>query len=334
MDTIAVLIPCYNESRTIEKVVADWKQTLPEAAIYVYDNNSSDSTDELARKAGAIVRYEYQQGKGNVVRRMFREIDALCYIMVDGDDTYPAQAGPAMAELVLSGKADMVVGDRLSSTYFTENKRPFHNFGNTIVRSCINHLFGSEIRDIMTGCRAFSYLFVKTFPVLSRGFEIETEMSIHAVDKNMALKNVVVEYRDRPEGSTSKLNTFSDGARVLRTILRLYRDYQPMRFFGAAALFLTLLAAVFFFPVLLEYLKTGLVPRFPTLIICGFCAIAALLSLFTGMILQTLAARNRQDFEYRLIQAQKDLARSGPMPQRPCPPAPARRGSFPGSSAE
>ena len=334
MDTIAVLIPCYNESRTIEKVVADWKQALPEAAIYVYDNNSSDATDELARKAGAIVRYEYQQGKGNVVRRMFREIDALCYIMVDGVDTYPAQAGPAMAELVLSGKADMVVGDRLSSTYFTENKRPFHNFGNTIVRSCINHLFGSEIRDIMTGCRAFSYLFVKTFPVLSRGFEIETEMSIHAVDKNMALKNVVVEYRDRPEGSTSKLNTFSDGARVLRTILRLYRDYQPMRFFGAAALFLTLLAAVFFFPVLLEYLKTGLVPRFPTLIICGFCAIAALLSLFTGMILQTLAARNRQDFEYRLIQAQKDLARSGPMPQRPCPPAPARRGSFPGSSAE
>ena len=324
MDTIAVLIPCYNESRTIEKVVADWKQALPEAAIYVYDNNSSDATDELARKAGAIVRYEYQQGKGNVVRRMFREIDALCYIMVDGDDTYPAQAGPAMAELVLSGKADMVVGDRLSSTYFTENKRPFHNFGNTIVRGCINHLFGSEIRDIMTGCRAFSYLFVKTFPVLSRGFEIETEMSIHAVDKNMALKNVVVEYRDRPEGSTSKLNTFSDGARVLRTILRLYRDYQPMRFFGAAALFLTLLAAVFFFPVLLEYLKTGLVPRFPTLIICGFCAIAALLSLFTGMILQTLAARNRQDFEYRLIQAQKDLARSGPMPQRPCPPAPAR----------
>lgn len=334
MDTIAVLIPCYNESRTIEKVVADWKQALPEAAIYVYDNNSSDATDELARKAGAIVRYEYQQGKGNVVRRMFREIDALCYIMVDGDDTYPAQAGPAMAELVLSGKADMVVGDRLSSTYFTENKRPFHNFGNTIVRGCINHLFGSEIRDIMTGCRAFSYLFVKTFPVLSRGFEIETEMSIHAVDKNMALKNVVVEYRDRPEGSTSKLNTFSDGARVLRTILRLYRDYQPMRFFGAAALFLTLLAAVFFFPVLLEYLKTGLVPRFPTLIICGFCAIAALLSLFTGMILQTLAARNRQDFEYRLIQAQKNLARSGPMPQRPCPPAPARRGSFPGSSAE
>ena len=334
MDTIAVLIPCYNESRTIEKVVADWKQALPEAAIYVYDNNSSDATDELARKAGAIVRYEYQQGKGNVVRRMFREIDALCYIMVDGDDTYPAQAGPAMAELVLSGKADMVVGDRLSSTYFTENKRPFHNFGNTIVRGCINHLFGSEIRDIMTGCRAFSYLFVKTFPVLSRGFEIETEMSIHAVDKNMALKNVVVEYRDRPEGSTSKLNTFSDGARVLRTILRLYRDYQPMRFFGAAALFLTLLAAVFFFPVLLEYLKTGLVPRFPTLIICGFCAIAALLSLFTGMILQTLAARNRQDFEYRLIQAQKDLARSGPTPQRPYPPAPARRGSFPGSSAE
>ena len=334
MDTIAVLIPCYNESRTIEKVVADWKQALPEAVIYVYDNNSTDSTDELARKAGAVVRYEYQQGKGSVVRRMFREIDARCYIMIDGDDTYPAQAGRAMADLVLSGQADMVVGDRLSSTYFSENKRPFHNFGNTIVRGCINHLFGSDIQDIMTGCRAFSYLFVKTFPVLSRGFEIETEMSIHAVDKNMSIKNVVIEYRDRPEGSTSKLNTFTDGARVLRTILRLYKDYRPMRFFGAAAAVLTLLSAVFFFPVLLEYLETGLVLRFPTLIVCGFCVMAALLSLFAGMILQTLITRNRQDFEYRLIQAQKDLARSGPMPQRPCPPAPARRGSFPGSSAE
>ncbi len=307
MDTIAVLIPCYNESRTIEKVVADWKQALPEAVIYVYDNNSTDSTDELARKAGAVVRYEYQQGKGSVVRRMFREIDARCYIMIDGDDTYPAQAGRAMADLVLSGQADMVVGDRLSSTYFSENKRPFHNFGNTIVRGCINHLFGSDIQDIMTGCRAFSYLFVKTFPVLSRGFEIETEMSIHAVDKNMAIKNVVIEYRDRPEGSTSKLNTFTDGARVLRTILRLYKDYRPMRFFGAAAAVLTLLSAVFFFPVLLEYLETGLVLRFPTLIVCGFCVMAALLSLFAGMILQTLITRNRQDFEYRLIQAQKNL---------------------------
>ena len=307
MDTIAVLIPCYNESRTIEKVVADWKQALPEAVIYVYDNNSTDSTDELARKAGAVVRYEYQQGKGSVVRRMFREIDARCYIMIDGDDTYPAQAGRAMADLVLSGQADMVVGDRLSSTYFSENKRPFHNFGNTIVRGCINHLFGSDIQDIMTGCRAFSYLFVKTFPVLSRGFEIETEMSIHAVDKNMSIKNVVIEYRDRPEGSTSKLNTFTDGARVLRTILRLYKDYRPMRFFGAAAAVLTLLSAVFFFPVLLEYLETGLVLRFPTLIVCGFCVMAALLSLFAGMILQTLITRNRQDFEYRLIQAQKNL---------------------------
>lgn len=307
MDKIAVLIPCYNEAATIEKVVGDFRRVLPEAVIYVYDNNSTDSTDELARKAGAVVRYEYQQGKGSVVRRMFREIDARCYIMIDGDDTYPAQAGRAMADLVLSGQADMVVGDRLSSTYFSENKRPFHNFGNTIVRGCINHLFGSDIQDIMTGCRAFSYLFVKTFPVLSRGFEIETEMSIHAVDKNMAIKNVVIEYRDRPEGSTSKLNTFTDGARVLRTILRLYKDYRPMRFFGAAAAVLTLLSAVFFFPVLLEYLETGLVLRFPTLIVCGFCVMAALLSLFAGMILQTLITRNRQDFEYRLIQAQKNL---------------------------
>ena len=210
MDKIAVLIPCYNESKTIEKVVTDFKKVLPEAVIYVYDNNSTDHTDEIARRAGAVVRYEYQQGKGNVIRRMFREIDAQCYIMADGDDTYPAEFAPSMVEKVLNKKVDMVVGDRLSSTYFTENKRPFHNFGNSLVRKCINIMFKTQINDIMTGYRAFSYQFVKSFPVLSKGFEIETEMSIHAVDKNMYIENEVIEYRDRPEGSESKLNTYSD----------------------------------------------------------------------------------------------------------------------------
>ena len=235
MDTIAVLIPCYNEEQTIEKVITDWKRSLPESVIYVYDNNSTDNTAQIAEKAGAVVRHEYQQGKGNVIRRMFREIDAECYIMVDGDDTYPAEYGRQMVDLVLHKGTDMVVGDRLSSTYFEENKRPFHNFGNSLVRLSINKLFDNNIRDIMTGYRAFSYLFVKTFPVLSKGFEIETEMSIHAVEKNMRIENVVIEYRDRPEGSESKLDTYSDGAKVLGTIFRLFKNYRPMKFFAGLA---------------------------------------------------------------------------------------------------
>ncbi|MCI8836604.1 MAG: glycosyltransferase [Hungatella sp.] len=303
MDKIAVLIPCYNESCTIEKVVSDWKSALPEAVIYVYDNNSTDGTGRLARQAGAVVRCEPLQGKGNVVRRMFREIDAMCYIMIDGDDTYPAHVARTMADQVLLHGADMVVGDRLSSTYFSQNKRPFHNFGNSLVRFFINSLFKTRIHDIMTGYRAFSYEFVKTFPVLSRGFEIETEMTIHAADKNMVIKNVIVEYRDRPLGSVSKLNTFSDGFKVLSTILRLYRDYRPLSFFGLLSLFLMLLSGLFFLPVLAEYIQTGLVPRFPTLIVCGFGATTALLSLFSGVILQTLVRKNRQDFEFHLMQA-------------------------------
>jgi glycosyltransferase involved in cell wall biosynthesis len=309
MDKIAVLIPCYNEGLTIEKVVTDWKRQLPEATIYVYDNNSTDHTDVLARNAGAVVRYQPQQGKGNVVRKMFREIDAQCYIMVDGDDTYPVEAGTDMAKEVLEGHADMVVGDRLSSTYFEENKRPFHNVGNTLVRTCINHLFKSSIKDIMTGYRAFSYEFVKTFPVLSKGFEIETEMSIHAVDKNMYIKNLIVDYRDRPEGSVSKLNTITDGFSVLHTILRLYRDYKPMRFFGTVSFILFILSVIFFIPVFTEYLKTGLVPHFPTLIVCGFCVIAALLSLFSGIILHTLILQNKQEFEFRLQSVSEDYKR-------------------------
>ncbi|MCD8197175.1 MAG: glycosyltransferase family 2 protein [Lachnospiraceae bacterium] len=301
MDRIAVLIPCYNEEKTVQKVVKDFREVLPEATIYVYDNNSSDRTAELAAAAGAVVRHEYQQGKGNVIRRMFREIDAQVYIVTDGDDTYPAEYARQMVNEVLEHQADMVVGDRLSSTYFTENKRPFHNFGNSLVRGTINRLFHTEIKDIMTGYRAFSYQFVKTFPVLSKGFEIETEMTIHAADKNMQVDNVVIEYRDRPEGSESKLNTYSDGAKVLMSIAKLYRNYKPMNFFGILALALAVLSVAFFIPVLVEYVETGLVPKFPTLIVCGFSLMAAIQSVFAGMILASGAQRSRQEFEMNLI---------------------------------
>lgn len=300
MDNIAVLIPCYNESKTIEKVIRDWKNALPDAVIYVYDNNSTDNTVELAQAAGATVRHEYHQGKGNVVRRMFREIDATAYIMVDGDDTYPAEYGSQMVNLVLEHNSDMVVGDRLSSTYYTENKRPFHNFGNDLVRSTINRLFHAHINDIMTGYRAFSYQFVKTFPVLTHGFEIETEMTIHAVDKNMQVDNVVIDYRDRPEGSESKLNTYADGIKVLMTIFRLYRNYRPMGFFNIIALLLILIAIIADIPVIITYFETGMVPRFPTLIVSGFVAMAALLSFFVGMILSAIKVKDLQEFEFRL----------------------------------
>lgn len=301
MDKIAVLIPCYNESKTIEKVVTDFKRELPEATIYVYDNNSTDGTDKIAEAAGAVVRYEYQQGKGNVIRRMFRDIDAECYIMTDGDDTYPAEYAREMADKVLYRNVDMVVGDRLSSTYFEENKRPFHNFGNSIVRNSINSLFKSDIKDIMTGYRAFSYMFVKTFPVLSKGFEIETEMSIHAVDKNLFVENVVIDYRDRPEGSESKLNTYSDGFKVLRTIFRLFKNYKPMQFFSLLALVLAIISVAFFAPVFVTFLKTGVVDKMPTLIASGFTMLAAIQSLFSGLILATITQKNRQDFEMQLM---------------------------------
>ena len=290
MDKIAVLVPCYNEGKTIEKVVTDFKRVLPEAVIYVYDNNSTDGTAEIAAKAGAVVRHEYYQGKGNVIRRMFQEVDAECYLMVDGDDTYPAESAREMADKVLERNVDMVVGDRLSSTYFEENKRPFHNFGNSIVRWGINTFFKNDIKDIMTGYRAFSYRFVKTFPVLSKGFEIETEMSIHAIDKNMFVENVVIDYRDRPEGSVSKLNTYSDGIKT----------YRPLAFFGTVAAILMVLAIGFFIPVWITYADTGMVPNFPTLIVCGFVALASIQSFFAGLILQTMYRKNRQDFEMQL----------------------------------
>lgn len=306
MDKIAVLIPCYNEELTVGKVINDAKAALPEATIYVYDNNSTDETVKRALEAGAIVRHEYAQGKGNVIRRMFREIDAECYVMVDGDDTYEMSAAPKMVDLVLNHNADMVVGDRLSSTYFTENKRPFHNFGNTLVRSSINRLFHSEIRDIMTGFRAFSYQFIKLFPVVSGGFEIETEMTIFAVNNNLQVENVIIEYRDRQEGSTSKLNTYSDGFKVLRMIARLYREYRPLPYFGLVALLLFALSIGFVIPVLIDYAHSGLVLRFPTLIVCGFVAIAALQSLFAGLILNNIEQHNRKDMENRLQRIHND----------------------------
>lgn len=301
MDKTAVLIPCYNEEKTIKKVITDFRAVLPEAVIYVYDNNSTDRTYEIAEQEGAVVRKEYKQGKGNVIRRMFREIDAECYIMVDGDDTYPAEYAAQMVEKIHEHKADMVVGDRLSSTYFTENKRRFHNFGNSIVRGTINRFFHSEIKDIMTGYRAFSYHFVKTFPVLSKGFEIETEMSIHAIDKNLLVENVIIDYRDRPEGSESKLNTYSDGFKVLMTILRLFAFYRPLYFYGSISAVLSLIFCVLFIPVFMTYLDTGLVPHFPTMIVSGFVLMTGILSFFVGLILQSLRHKDRQDFEWKLI---------------------------------
>ncbi|MGE5455552.1 MAG: glycosyltransferase family 2 protein [Ignavibacteriales bacterium] len=302
---IAVLIPCYNESKTIKKVITDYKKVLPDADIYVYDNNSKDKTDEIAKKAGAIVRYEYKQGKGNVIRSMFRQIDADCYLMIDGDDTYPAENALEMCNYILEGRADMVIGDRLSSTYFTENKRAFHNFGNKIVRFLINKLFNNNVHDIMTGYRAFSYEFVKTFPVLSKGFEIETEMTIHAVDKNFMLVEVPVSYRDRPEGSVSKLNTYKDGFKVLKTIATLFKEYKPAIFFSMVALLLALLSIAFGTPVFIEYFKTGLVPRYPTLIFSGFLMMLAALLWICGIILQVIVKKHKQLFELLLNNLRK-----------------------------
>ncbi|MBQ8138947.1 MAG: glycosyltransferase [Lachnospiraceae bacterium] len=299
MDKIAVLIPCYNEEQTIEKVIKDAKAALPEAVIYVYNNNSKDRTEEIAKAAGAVVRNEYKQGKGNVIRRMFREINAECYLMIDGDDTYDLSTAREMTDLVLKHNADMVVGDRLSSTYFTENKRPFHNFGNSLMRWAINSLFKSDIRDIMTGYRALSFEFVKTFPVFSKGFEIETEMTIHAVNYNMQVENVVATYRDRPDGSVSKLNTFSDGMKVIRKMFTLYKNYRPFNFFGLIALVLALIAVGLMIPIVIEYFETGLVPRFPTLIASGFIGIAGVQSFFTGFMLSVINSKDIKDFEYR-----------------------------------
>ena len=305
MKKIAVLIPCYNENKTIKKVIEDYKKVLPEADIYVYDNNSRDKTDEIARCAGAIVRYEYKQGKGNVIRSMFRDIDADCYLMIDGDDTYPSESAKEMCDYVLEGKADMVIGDRLSSTYFKENKRPFHNFGNRIVRFLINKLFHNNVKDIMTGYRAFSKTFVKGFPVLSKGFEIETEMTIHAVDKNFKLVEIPITYRDRPEGSTSKLNTYSDGFKVLKTIATLFKEYRPSLFFNIFASLFLLISLILGIPVFMEYFKTGLVPRFPSLIVATISLVICLLLWITGIILEVINKKHKQLYELMLTELMK-----------------------------
>lgn len=299
---LAVLIPCYNEEQTINKVILDFKSVLPEATIYVYDNNSRDKTAKIAQESGAIVKYEYRQGKGNVIRSMFREVEADCYLMIDGDDTYPAEYARKMCDMVLSGKADMVIGDRLSSTYFEENKRPFHNVGNILVRKFINTFFASRenIDDVMTGYRAFSPLFVKSFPVLSQGFEIETEMTIHALDKNLLVTSIPVAYRDRPEGSESKLNTFSDGFKVLFTIFNLYRQYKPFRFFCLVALLLFLISMVLFIPVFIDYIETGLVMRQPTLVVSMFLLLSSLMSFVAGIILDVQVKHSHQNFEIQL----------------------------------
>ena len=291
-----------NESKTIEKVIKDYRKVLPKADIYVYDNNSSDGTDKIAKKAGAIVKYEYKQGKGNVIRSMFRDIAADCYLMIDGDDTYPAEHAEKMCNIVLEGKADMVIGDRLSSTYFTENKRPFHNFGNKLVRFLINKIFKNNVKDIMTGYRAFSYEFVKTFPVLSKGFEIETEMTIHAVDKNFKLIEIPVQYRDRPEGSVSKLNTYGDGFKVLKTIATLFKEYKPSFFFGLISFFTLIISLILGIPVVIEFFNTGLVPRFPTLIVSGILLVLSMLFWITGLILQVIVKKHRQLYELILTE--------------------------------
>ena len=302
MDNIAVLIPCYNEAPTIRKVIRDFQAALPEAQIYVYDNNSTDDTYEIAKAEGVVVRREPKQGKGNVMRTMFREIDAHCYLLVDGDDTYPSESAKALCDEVLLNKCDMAVGDRPSSTYFTENKRPFHNFGNVLVRFLVNLLFKGEIVDIMTGYRALSYNFVKSFPLISGGFEIETEMTIHALDKNLNTSNIPVTYRDRPEGSTSKLNTFSDGMKVIRMIVKLFRDYKPLYFWGLVALVLVVVALALILPIIGEFRRTGVVERFPTLFMAGFIGLSGLISLGCGMILDSIAAKERREFEHKLHQ--------------------------------
>ena len=294
---IAVLIPCYNEELAIRKVVEDFKRCLPDAVIYVYDNNSSDNTSAIAAEAGAIVRHEYRQGKGNVIRSMFRQIDADCYIMVDGDDTYPAEAAAALRDMVIHQGVDMAIGDRLSSTYFLENKRPFHNVGNRLVRLLINKLFRSNVRDIMTGYRAFSPLFVKSFPVLSKQFEIETEMTIFALSHNMAIKEIPIDYRDRPAGGVSKLNTVRDGCKVLLTIFKLFRDNKPLIFFSALAAFLLLAVVGLMIPIFAEYMETSLVPRTPTVVVCAAMGICSIVSFVCGVILECQTKKYAQLME-------------------------------------
>ena len=294
-----ILIPCYNEAKTIKTVIEDFKKEMPHADIYVYDNNSNDGTDKIAREAGAIVRYEYRQGKGNVVRSMFRDIDADCYIMVDGDATYPASFAPKLEKLILEGKADLAVGDRLSSTYFTENKRAFHNFGNVLVKNMINLIYKSNLKDIMTGARAFSRDFVKMYPVASKGFEIETEMTIFALEHNFKIVEEPIEYKDRPDGSESKLNTYSDGFKVIKKIFSLFKSTKPFAFFSIITVILLIISAIFFIPILIKFTKTGIVNKIPTLVCISALFVVAILNFFCGIILSVIKEQDRNNFEIK-----------------------------------
>lgn len=306
-DGIAVIIPCYNEALTIGKVIDDFRSELPEATVYVYDNNSTDGTAEIARTRGAIVKYEPRQGKGNVCRQMFRDIDADCYLMVDGDDTYPAESARSLCAPILAGEADMVVGDRLSNgAYAQQNARAFHGFGNDLVRAMIRWIYGYGFEDVMTGYRAMSRPFVKTFPVLSEGFQIETELSIHAVDRRWRIADVPVEYRNRPEGSVSKLNTVRDGLKVIAMIGTLFKDYRPLKFFSLVALLFCIGGLCAGIPVVTEYLATGLVPRFPTAILAVALMFMAALSLATGFILDAVAKVERKQWELRVYRQTKN----------------------------
>lgn len=298
MKKIAVMIPCYNEELTIKKVVEDFKKELPDAYIYVYNNNSKDNTEKIAKDAGAIVIREYKQGKGNVVRSMFRDIDADMYVMVDGDDTYPAEEVHKLIEVVESGMADMAIGDRLSNgTYIKENKRNFHNFGNVLVKNTINFIFKSKLNDIMTGYRVFNREFVKNMPVLSPGFEIETEMTFHALDRNYSIVEVPITYRDRPVGSVSKLNTFSDGFKVLLTIFKMFKNYRPLGFFLIVAIIFWIISLIIGVPLFVEFFKTGVVTKFPSGILATGIAIFGMLSLSIGVILDTLVRQHKEQLE-------------------------------------
>ena len=301
-EKIAVLIPCYNEELTIKKVIEDFKRELPEADIYVYNNNSKDKTYEIASKCGVIVRNEYNQGKGNVVRRMFREIDADIYIMVDADDTYPAEFVHKLIEPIRNNTADMVVGDRLSNgTYKKENKRKFHNFGNNLVKKAINTVFKSNLNDIMSGYRAFNKMFVKNIPVLSSKFEIETEMTLHALDKKFIVKEIPIEYRDRPEGSVYKLNTVNDGVKVIKTIIKMYKDFKPRKFFWCIGFIIILLGIIIGAPVIMEFIKYRYIYKIPSAILATGLEILAIIILQCGVILDTIVKQHREDYEINLI---------------------------------
>lgn len=298
---IAVLIPCYNEELTVAKVVQDFKKALPEADIFVYDNNSSDRTIEIAQKAGAIVRREGRQGKGNVVRTMFREIEADVYVLVDGDDTYPAEEVHGLIEHVVRNEADMVIGDRLSNgRYQEQNKRNFHEFGNKLVQTLVNRIFNSDIRDIMTGYRVFSRFFVKNFPILSKGFQIETEMTVFALNHNFKVKESAITYRDRPEGSFSKLNTIRDGAKVLNILYELFKNTRPMLFFALVSFIFFVASLVVGVPVIYEFILTHYITLVPSAILASGLAVMAALFLIVALILDTMAYYNRIDMEYRL----------------------------------